>query len=194
MDPAAPPFVCNIAAYRLSPRFRETHIAHRPTHRRTWDGWGADDLRAIDAAIPGFRPPFSLQDGRFSDLHFMILRRDADHFHYPNPVIVLSDEACFSATDGFLAAFATLPNVTLMGAPSRGGSGSARRRSLRNSGITIRLSTMASFQPCGTPFEGVGVDVDVVSRPPSSDFINGRDTVLERATQMLRTRSAASGD
>jgi len=189
--PGTEPFVCNIAAYRLSPRFRDNHIAHRPTHRREWDGWSEAELAAIDAARETFEPAFPLPAGRFSDLHFMVLKRADDQFHYDRPVIVLSNESCFSATDGFLAAFSELPNVTLMGAPSRGGSGSARSRDLPRSGISVRLSTMASFRPCGRPFEGIGVAVDVESQPPPDDFVNGGDSVLERALQRLRDATAA---
>lgn len=81
-----------------------------------------------------------------------------------------------------------------MGAPGRGGSGNARRRNLPRSDISFRLSTMASFRPDGTPFEGVGIAVDIESRPPASDFITGKDSVLERALQLLRETAGSEAN
>lgn len=183
----AGPFVCNIAAYRLAPHFRTNHIEGRPTYRRDWSGWSAPDRAAIDVALANFKPSFNLPAGQFSEWHFMLLRQEAFHFYYDKPVIVLCDESCLSATDGFLAAFAELPNVTLMGVGSRGGSGSSRTVALPRSKIDVRLSTMASFRPNGATFEGHGVAVDVVSQPPPADFITGKDSVLAQAVQRLTT-------
>lgn len=183
----AGPFVCNIAAYRLAPHFQTNHIEGRPTYRRDWSGWSGPDRAAIDAALANFRPRFNLPAGQFSEWHFMLLRQETFHFHYDKPVIVLCDAFCISATDGFLAAFAELPNVTLMGVGSRGGSGSFRSSALPRSKIDVRLSTMASFRPNGATFEGHGVAVDVVAQPPPADFITGKDSVLAQAVQRLTT-------
>lgn len=181
----AGPFVCNIAAYRLAPNFRANHIEYRPTYRRNWSGWSARDLAAIDAALANFKPSFNLPAGQFSEWHFMLLQQENFHFYYDKPVIVLSDETCLSATDGFLAAFAELPNVTLMGVASRGGSGSSRTAALPRSKIDFKLSTMASFRPNGSTFEGHGVAVDVVAQPPPADYITGKDSVLAQAVHRL---------
>jgi len=185
--PQAGPFVCNIAAYRLAPHFRHSHIEYRPTYRRDWSGWSTEDLAAIDAVMKTFKPGFTLPPGTFSDWHFMVLKREDSHWHYDKPVIVLCDESCLSATDGFLAAFADLPKVTLMGVSSRGGSGSSRTVNLPRSGIAFRLSTMASFRPDGSTFDGKGVAVDLLAQSPPEDFITGKDSVLDQAIQRLRT-------
>ncbi|MEN9361230.1 MAG: hypothetical protein RL095_2765 [Verrucomicrobiota bacterium] len=182
----APPFVCNIAAYRLAPSFSEDHIEYRPTYRRDWKGWTAAEGRVIDASLKTFKPCFKLPAQQFSAWHFMVLKHEGFQFHYDKPVIVLCDQSCISATDGFLAAFAELPKVTLMGRASRGGSGSSRSVDLP-SGITCKLSTMASFRPDGKTFEGFGVDVDVALDSPPTDFINGQDSVLEQALRRLAT-------
>ncbi len=183
----AGPFVCNIAAYRLAPNFRANHIEYRPTHRRNWSGWSPADLAAIDVTLANFKPSFNLPDGQFSEWHFMLLRREGFQYHYDKPVVVLCDEGCFSASDGFLAAFAELPHVTLMGVGSRGGSGSSRTVALPRSKIDFKLSTMASFRPNGLTFEGHGVTVDVVAQPPPEDFITRNDSVLDQAVQRLRS-------
>ena len=182
----AGPFVCNIAAYRLAPQFKENHIEYRPTYRRSWPGWSRDDLAAIDAVMKKFKPAFALPAGQFSDWHFMLLKHEEFQFHYDKPVIVLCDEACISASDGFLAAFAELPKVTLMGVSSRGGSGSSRSVVLPRSGIAFKLSTMASFRPNGDTFDGQGIAVDVNAQPPPEDYITRKDSVLDAALQMLK--------
>jgi hypothetical protein len=187
--PEAAPFVCNVAAYRLAPHFKKNHIEYRPTHRRDWSGWSAADVAAIDAVMRDFKPSFTLPPGQFSEWHFMLLKRQDFQYHYGQPVIVLCDEKCISASDGFLAAFSHLPKVTLMGVSSRGGSGSSRTTKLPRSGIDFKLSTMASFRPDGTTFEGVGVAVEVEAQPPPEDFITAQDTVLDLALQKLRSSS-----
>jgi C-terminal processing protease CtpA/Prc len=183
----AGPFVCNIAAYRLAPNFQTNHIEYRPTYRRNWSGWSPQDLAAIDAAMEKFQPSFQLPAGQFSEWHFMLLKQKNFHYHYDKPVIVLCNEYCISASDGFLAAFAELPKVTLMGVRSRGGSGSAERVVLPRSGIEFNLSTMASFRPNGDMFDGKGVAVDVEVQPPPEDFITGKDSVLAEALKRLQT-------
>jgi hypothetical protein len=181
----AGPFVCNIAAYRRAPQFRADHIEYRPTYRRDWSGWSDPERVAIDDALAKFKPSFDFPSGQFSEWHFMLLKQDAFHYYYDKPVIVLCDESCLSATDGFLAAFAELPNVTLMGVASRGGSGSSRTVALPRSKIDVRLSTMASFRPSGATFDGQGVAVDIVAQPPPEDYITGKDSVLAQAVQRL---------
>ena len=133
-----------------------------------------------------FKPAFALPAGQFSDWHFMLLKHEEFQFHYDKPVIVLCDEACISASDGFLAAFAELPKVTLMGVSSRGGSGSSRSVVLPRSGIAFKLSTMASFRPNGDTFDGQGIAVDVNAQPPPEDYITRKDSVLDAALQMLK--------
>jgi len=78
---------------------------------------------------------------------------------------VLSNAAYFSATDGFLSAFGELPQVALIGQASSGGSGATKRFQLPNSGLEVKLSSMASFRSNGKLFDGNGIAVDIpVSR------------------------------
>ncbi len=179
------PYVCNIAAYRLAPQFKASHIEYRPTFRREWSGWSQEERAAIDKAMTTFKASFTLPAGEFSDWHFMLLKSEEFQYHYDKPVIVLCDESCISATDGFLAAFSSLPKVTLMGVGSRGGSGSSRTVKLPRSGIEFRLSTMASFRPYGDTFEGKGVAVDTPAQPRPEDFLTGKDSVLDQALRQL---------
>ena len=186
----APDYVSNIAAYKLSSRFDEEHLHYRPTYRLQYDDWSAAQRRAIVDVIPRFKPEWRLPAGEFSDWHYMVLGKlpGANQFHYQKPVVVLCDAASFSATDGFLSAFAELPNVVLMGQASGGGSGATQSFSLPHSGVDIALSSMASFRPNGLLFDGRGIDVDITVLPAASDFISDSDAVLERGQQWIIQR------
>ena len=183
----SPPYVSNIAAYRLSSRFDEDHLHYRPTFRLTHKTWSKPQQKAIQKANRNFEPQWELPAGKFSEWHYMLLGKSADYaqFHYQQPVVVLSNPASFSATDGFLSAFADLPQVTLMGQASGGGSGAKKRLRLPNSGIEIALSSMASFRPNGKLYDTNGVEVAVTLIPEPSDFISASDSVLEKAVKFL---------
>jgi C-terminal processing protease CtpA/Prc len=107
------------------------------------------------------------------------------------PVVVLMDESCFSATDIFLGAMRLMPNVTLMGLPSGGGSGRSRDFVLPNSRLTVVISTMASFQPSGQLYDGIGIVPTVVVPRTLEGVATGQDTQMASAVRYLRDRIAA---
>ena len=69
-----------------------------------------------------------------------------------------------------------------------GGKGHEPTRTyLAHSGFELRLSTMASFRPDGTHYDGIGVEPDRVVMPLPTDFlVGGTDSVLEAALDFLR--------
>jgi C-terminal processing protease CtpA/Prc len=85
-----------------------------------------------------------------------------------------------------------MENVTLIGEPSGGASGAYVKTELANSELTLSLSSMASFQPTGRLFDGVGVEPDIFAEPePGYYLLNGRDTVLEFALDYINARSSS---
>ncbi len=68
-----------------------------------------------------------------------------------------------------------------------GGGGAERSRSevLPGSGLTIRMSTMASFRPSGQRYDGKGVAPDVEMAPILSDLMGSTDSVLDAAVKRL---------
>ncbi len=198
---AAPARVVNVAAYRIPPEAAkpgpEGFLNDRFLYPRGWNGWSADAHRAIEALAAGFRPEWDFRGGasnagavgardQFSELHYCVVTADASTpFRYRQPVIVLMNADCFSATDIFLGAFKGLSGVTLMGTPSSGGSGRAQPVELPNSRVTVRLSSMASFQPDGRLYDGRGIEPDVVAHPVPTDFTGATDTVLDAAVARL---------
>ena len=190
----ASPLVVNIAAYRLGPRFQPNHIEYRPTHRLSWQGWREDERIAIDAAMQKFKPSWMMPRNLFSEWHYMVLnqRRGATTNPFADkPVVVLCNANSFSATDNFLNAFAELPQVTLVGQASGGGSGARRGFTLPRTNVRVTLSSMASFRPNGNTFDGHGVEVDVEVAPELADFVDpNHDSVLDAGREVIRKHIA----
>ncbi len=193
----AAPYVTNIAAYRLAADFARNHIEYRPTYRADWDGWDDQERAAIRRALAAFKPEWRPPEGQFSDWHFMMLGRKRsgrgdlgrNYFFYDKPIVVLSNAGSFSATDGFLNAFADLPQVTIVGEPSGGGSGATRQFTLPRTRLLIALSSMASFRPNGKLFDGNGIEVDVAVKPRIEDYTTDTDSVLARGIRVILEKS-----
>lgn len=183
----APHYVSNIAAYRLSSNFESDHLHYRPTYRFTHDGWSAAQRASIIKAMATFAPEWNIPEDKFSEWHFMVLGKSPDYkqYHYRQPVVVLTNAASFSATDGFISAFADLEQVTIIGQPSSGGSGATKQFRLPNSGIEVALSSMASFRPNGKLYDGRGIDVDIMQMPEPADFLGKSDAVLDKAVDWI---------
>lgn len=144
---------------------------------------------SVDAFVTTFEPEWTPPGDSLSELHVLLIERATNPaaYAYDKPVRVLVDGSCFSATDIFLAAMKTRANVELFGTPSGGGSGRARRHTLTQSGIELRLSSMVSYQPDGRLFEGHGVTPDTIVEPIATDLVrDGTDTVLEAALASMR--------
>jgi C-terminal processing protease CtpA/Prc len=97
----------------------------------------------------------------------------------------LSNAGSFSATDGFLNAFTELPQVTIVGEPSGGGSGATREFQLPKTRVSVALSSMASFRPNGKLFDGNGIEVDIAVKPSIEDYTDGTDTVLNTGIEVI---------
>ncbi len=183
----AEPYVSNIAAYRRSVRFDDDHLHYRPTYPLNHPDWSSEQRAAIQSALRRFEPQWEFPEDQFSDWHFMLLEKQSrnEDTYYSKPVVVLCNAGSFSATDGFLSAFADLEQVTIVGIPSAGGSGATKRFELPHSGIALSLSSMASYRPDGRLYDGNGIEVDVRAAPTISDYIGETDTVLAKAISLI---------
>ena len=188
----APPRVINAAKYRLHPDNAEDHLGgSRFLYRESWEGWTPAEREAIRRFKETFRPEWTPPEAEFSEWHYLVLarRNNPNAYVYGKPVIVLMDEKCFSATDIFLSGLKGVPGVTLVGYPSGGGSARAVGARLPESGLSLRLASMASFQRTGLLYDGNGIEPDVVVDPtPESFLAGGEDNVLEVAISMLDGR------
>jgi hypothetical protein len=178
--------VLNVAAYRLG--HKKDILSERWLYPASWEGWSAEERSAIRQFAEEFCPQWQPPSGQFSEWHYFVVDplSDPKCYHYCRPVIVLMNADNFSAADIFLCAFKGLPNVTLMGLPSSGGSGRYMKYRLAHSDIGVRLSSMASFQPSGKLYDGNGIQPDVVVEPIPTDFIGRTDSVLDAAVATIK--------
>lgn len=104
---------------------------------------------------------------------------------WAKPVAVLCNRSTFSAANNFVSVMKSLPNVTIVGATTGGGSGIPFNSELNN-GWGIRFSASPVRDPEGNltefgvePTEGCAVDLDPV------EALSGRDTMLDFAITLL---------
>jgi hypothetical protein len=142
---------------------------------------------ALTRALASFQPKWDYTVDTFLPQRFgAVLEPSTARRLTGRPVVVLLDERCFSATDVFLGALRRIPHVTLMGTASSGGSGRSREYGLPASRLTVVLSTMASFQPDGSLYDGVGIAPTITVERSIRDLASGRDTQKTAALAHLR--------
>jgi C-terminal processing protease CtpA/Prc len=183
--------VANVAAYRLGPGepadAPEGYLENRFLWPLASSRWSPASRAAITSVADSFRPEWAPGPGAFSAWHWFVVE-PAEEWRYERPVAILQDEACYSATDVFLAAFQGLPNVTLVGTPSGGGSGRARRTTLAHSRLEVQASTMASFRSDGRLYDGRSVEPDLPVEPTPAWWVGEEDPVLAAAVRRLAPR------
>ncbi len=183
-----PPQVINIGAYRLNEAFPKNHLAARRMYTADHPIFSGPERASIGHAIPGFQPEMKLPPGQFSPWHYFVLgsgERSPWAYEYKKPIVVLLDGGSFSATDIFLGAMKDRENVLLVGTPSAGGSGRTQRIKLANSGLSPRLSSMASFRKRGQLYDGQGVTPDIMVAPDPDDFIGKGDAQMDAAVRFI---------
>ena len=125
-----------------------------------WSGW-SPPARAAAAAFEAWHIPEwpGPEDERFGPLNLLIAERLPEHGEVvlDCPVTVLTNIRNYSASDIFASSLAAVPGVVLLGTPTAGGSGFARRSVLPGSFTTIQISTMASGMVSGDLYENHGV-------------------------------------
>lgn len=188
----APARVVNVARARLSfaddPTDPEGHLANRQAYPATWAGWSPAERAEIERFNRTFKPHWLPPMGLYSEPHYMVVSRQDGLPIYDKPVVILMDEGCFSATDIFLGALKGLPNITLIGTPSSGGSAKSNRHDIESMGIEVRLATMVSYAPDGRLYDGIGIRPDVHVQATATDLIGHTDTQLEAAVEHLRSK------
>jgi len=180
-------------------------LANRFLRPVLWSGWTNAERAAIETVMEGFTPSWAPRAGwegaGFGPWYAAVVSRERhapdepavrSRLPFRGPVVVLLDDACFSATDIFLGAVERLPTVTLVGVPS--GGGSARSHTIRIDGpppFAVRLATIASFRPDGRAYDGVGIAPDIEVAPAPEDYEGKGDRVLDAALRLLASRPGA---
>lgn len=119
----------------------------------------------------------------FSDPFDYYFEPTKNHIHYQRPVVVLANRGSFSAANNFVSIMSALPQVTIVGDTTGGGSGLPFTSELPN-GWRIRFSSCPITDVNGQPTE-FGVAPDVKVDMTDADAAQGHDTILETAFQVL---------
>ena len=106
--------------------------------------------------------------------------------HFAGPVAVLIGPATFSAAEDFLVAWKNSGRGKTIGEPSGGSTGQPLPFQLPGGG-SARVCTKRDTFPDGTEWVGKGIAPDILVRPTVADVRSGRDTVLERAVEFLKS-------
>ncbi|MHC5198538.1 MAG: S41 family peptidase [Planctomycetota bacterium] len=193
MKPDDEPHIVNIAAYRngISSKKGNERFELRFLFPDDSSHWTNAEKMVIKSHAKTFQPEWIPPEGQFSPWHYFVISPSDDerYYYYDKPIIILMESWNFSACDIFLGAFKGWRNVTLLGTPSGGGSGSANSYYLHHSDIRVKLSTMASFRSNGKLYDGNGIRPDIYCEPVLTDHIGQTDTLLDKAREILSKKN-----
>lgn len=123
----------------------------------------------------------------FSEPYAYYYEPPVGHYIYTRPVVVLTNRYTFSAANNFVQVMKSLPQVTVIGDRTGGGSGLPFTYNLPN-GWNIRLSSSPILDAEGRdtefgidPTPGFKIDMDTIAA------LQGHDTILDRAIEWLVT-------
>ena len=115
---------------------------------------------------------------------YAIYLEPAKGIRWQKKVAVLTNRLSYSATNDFVNHMRCLPNVTIVGDKTGGGSGMPFSSELPN-GWTIRFSASPHFDKNMNHIEW-GINPDVKVDINYKDEVNGFDTIIEEARKLLK--------
>ena len=102
---------------------------------------------------------------------------------YTNPIIILTNRQCYSATSFFVTMAKEFPNVIVLGDTTGGGAGLPVDYILPG-GWRVRLSTTRGTDARGVDFER-GVEPDEKCDQDTALLLTGVDSMIERAKELI---------
>lgn len=121
----------------------------------------------------------------FSEPHPVYLE-PSKSIRWQKPVVVLTNRRSYSATNDFVNNMRYLPNVTLMGDKTGGGSGLPFSSELPN-GWSVRFSASPMLDANKEHIE-FGIEPDYKVEMSKEDEAKNIDTIIEAARQLLRSK------
>lgn len=121
----------------------------------------------------------------FTSKKDVFLDPNTDSPHFEGRVVVLTNRKVYSAGSYFSAYIKGIEGAILMGDDTGGGSGVPAGYDLPN-GWYFNYSSTIGYTVQGLNFEG-GVPVDIPVEMTSEDIAAGRDPILERAIEYVKT-------
>jgi Periplasmic protease len=121
----------------------------------------------------------------FSDLYPFYVE-PSNRIHYDKPVAVLTNRHTFSAANNFVSVIKELPQVTIIGDITGGGSGLPFSSELPN-GWSIRFSASPLYDSEKNQTE-FGITPDIRVDMTKIDIDNGIDTIIETAIDFILSK------
>jgi hypothetical protein len=109
-------------------------------------------------------------------------------WQYLRPVVVISGRSGFSATESFIAAMRTLPNVTVIGDTTGGASGNPATFPL-GGGWSYTVPQWIEFGPDRQPIEWRGIAPHMALAWEPSSYDRDRDPLIDAAVGVLAERN-----
>ncbi len=157
---------------------------------------GGDDATAMQFVSRFVEQPFAasfvqvrngpLHDDLDTPLARMVSPRGP--WQYTRPLVIIAGRAAFSASESFVAAMRTLPNVTVIGDTTGGASGSPETFVL-GGGWRFTVPRWIEYGPDHMPIEGKGVapTLPIAWNPMTYD--SERDPLIDAAVGILGERN-----
>ncbi len=105
-------------------------------------------------------------------------------YQFTKPVVVLTSRLTSSSAEDYVMYMRELPNVTIVGDTTGGGTGSPVYRELPN-GWSYRLSTAYAVTADNKLVDGLGIVPDVVIQTSIADSVSGVDRIIEKGIEIL---------
>ncbi|MCB9918349.1 MAG: S41 family peptidase, partial [Planctomycetes bacterium] len=106
--------------------------------------------------------------------------------HYSGRVAVLTSRNVMSSNEAFVLMMKQAKDCIVVGQPTFGSSGNPKPFTLPND-VVVVVPTWQAMLPDGTPFEGKGIEPDVLVECTGDDF-QSRDPIFEAALAKLRAK------
>jgi serine/threonine protein kinase/C-terminal processing protease CtpA/Prc len=110
-------------------------------------------------------------------------------WQYSGPIALLVNDLTGSAADLFACYLRSAKRVVTVGSTTHGNLSGVAAFAALPCGLVVRISNGYICDAGGKPIEGNGNVPDVIVAPTISDFLAGRDPVLEKAVALVREKS-----
>jgi C-terminal processing protease CtpA/Prc len=110
--------------------------------------------------------------------------------YYKGPIVELVNSVTQSQAEYTTMAFQTAPDITVIGSTTAGADGNVCPIYLPG-GIFTLISGIGIFYPDGRETQRKGIKIDVSVRPTIEGILNGKDELLEKAVEIINTKTAA---
>ncbi len=107
--------------------------------------------------------------------------------HFAGHGILLTNRFVGSAAEDFVMMMRVLPNIIVVGDTTSGTCGGGPVTKELPNGWLYRIPTNLQFTAENKPYEGVGIEPDTTVWISRSDELQGKDTIIEKALQILST-------